>query len=138
MSIPNGHASAIDADPTNPAPAHTRSESDLSDVYDLPPTNISSTTEGREQMHSDDDAIHGMATSESEDEEDADGEVDADFEVETPPTAPTGGMRPDRSVSEESLRPAKRKAGVDDDEHMKENPELYGLRRSVRNAQCAS
>ncbi|KAI9730507.1 MAG: hypothetical protein M1834_005748 [Cirrosporium novae-zelandiae] len=36
------------------------------------------------------------------------------------------------STSSESKRPAKRKAGVEDDEYIINNPELYGLRRSGR------
>lgn len=132
MSIPNGHTTPLGKDRPNPAVQPPRSESDLSDVNDLPTTNISSITEGREDVHSDDDAIHDMATSESEHDEDADGEEDADFEMETPPPAQAEGMRHDRSLSEESLRPGKRKASIDDDVYMKQNPELYGLRRSVR------
>ena len=84
------------------------------------------------EIPQDDDAIHDMATSELDDEEDAPGEEDADFDEETPPPEPRDDMRHDSSSSEGSLRPGKRKADmVDDEEYMKQNPELYGLRRSV-------
>ena len=35
-------------------------------------------------------------------------------------------------VDERAPTSGKRKAEVDDEEYMKQNPELYGLRRSVR------
>lgn len=120
-------------DRLRPSPQPPRSESELSDINDLPTTTMSSATPQGEVEPSDDDAIHDMATSELDDEEDAEGEEDADFDEETPPQEPADGMRHDRSPSEESVRPGKRKAEeVDDEEYMKLNPELYGLRRSVR------
>ncbi|KAK3088983.1 ATP-dependent DNA helicase Hrp3, partial [Teratosphaeriaceae sp. CCFEE 6253] len=82
-------------------------------------------------MASDDDAIHDMATSEMNEDDDAPGEEDADYDAESPP--PEAGMQRDRSLSEESTRPGKRKSEeVDDDDFIKQNPELYGLRRSGR------
>jgi chromodomain-helicase-DNA-binding protein 1 len=93
---------------------------------------MSSVTPQSDDEPSDDDAIHDMATSELDEDEDAEGEADADFDEETPPPGPVGGMRHDRSLSEDSVRPGKRKAEIDDEEYMKLNPELYGLRRSVR------
>ena len=133
MSITNGHSSDIDENLLRPSPQPPRSESDLSDLNDLPTTGMSSVTPPEAGTPSDDDAIHDMATSElDDDEEDAAGEEDADFDEETPPPEAANGMRHDRSLSEESSRPGKRKADVDDEEYMKQNPELYGLRRSVR------
>ena len=75
-----------------------------------------------------------MATSELDDEDDAPGEDDADFDADTPPLGAVGGMRHDRSMSDDSERPGKRRTteDVDDEDYMKQNPELYGLRRSVR------
>lgn len=65
---------------------------------------------------------------------DARGETDdADFDMEESPAAPAAnGERHDRSTSIESRRPAKRKIGIKEDEYILANPELYGLRRSVR------
>lgn len=65
---------------------------------------------------------------------DAQGETDdADFDMEDSPAAPAAnGERHDRSTSVESRRPAKRKVGIKEDEYILANPELYGLRRSVR------
>lgn len=129
-------APVSDMDDIRPAPGLDREQSDseLSDAVDLPPTAVVPSTNGQEDVeHSEDDAIHDMATSELDDEEDAPGEDDADFDEDTPAHDESDGMRHDRSSSEESIRPAKRKADdVDDEEYMKQNPELYGLRRSVR------
>lgn len=118
--------------PKAPLP-RTRSDSDLSDLNDIPTTTISSTTGPGDEAPSDDDAIHDMATSELDEDEDAPGEEDADFDEETPPPGQADRMDVDGSSSESSSRPGKRKAEVDDEELMKQNPELYGLRRSVSN-----
>ncbi|CAK4032372.1 related to transcriptional regulator CHD1 [Lecanosticta acicola] len=132
MSLANGHASVGDADLLKPTPQPTRSESELSDLHDVPTNTMPSTSAPQEEVHSDDDAIHDMATSELDEDEDAPGEEDADFDEETPPPAQPDGMDHDRSSSESISRPGKRKAEVDDEEYMKQNPELYGLRRSGR------
>ncbi|KAF2222920.1 P-loop containing nucleoside triphosphate hydrolase protein [Elsinoe ampelina] len=77
------------------------------------------------------DAVHATHTSESDDEEDAEGEDDADFDMESPP--PEDNVeRPQSQSSDDSLRPSKRKASQEEDDFMKQNPELYGLRRSHR------
>ncbi|KXT01495.1 hypothetical protein AC578_4532 [Pseudocercospora eumusae] len=134
MSMTNGHSSEADADLLKPSPQPQRSESELSDTNDIPTTTISSTTAPQDEvMSDDDDAIHDMATSELDEDEDAPGEEDEDFDMESPPPAPAEAMDRDRSSSEPHSRPGKRKADMDDEEmYMKENPELYGLRRSGR------
>ncbi|SMR45497.1 unnamed protein product [Zymoseptoria tritici ST99CH_3D1] len=130
MSITNGHASEAAADLTRPSLQPSRSESDLSDLNDIPMTNASSPH--GDEPPSDDDAIHDMATSELEEDEDAPGEEDEDFDAASPTHERANGMDHDRSSSEAGSRPGKRKAEVDDEELMKLNPELYGLRRSGR------
>ena len=129
----NGHISEADEHSDDPSALPLRSESELSDLNDIPP----SRSELREHVHSDDDAIHDMATSEMDEDEDAPGEVDAEYESDSPLVAATNGMRHDRVPSEDSLRPGKRKPEVDDEEFMRQNPDLYGLRRSVRVASPA-
>ena len=131
MSLTNGHAPDGDTDMLKPTTQPTRSESELSDLRDIPTDHVPSTSAPQDDIHSDDDAIHDMATSELEEDEDAPGEEDADFDEETPPPEQPAGMDHDRSSSEDVSRPGKRKADVDDEEYMKQNPELYGLRRSV-------
>lgn len=135
MSVTNGHSAELDETRLRPSPLSRRSESELSDLNELPTTTISSATPEDDAEASDDDAIHDMATSELDDEDDAPGEEDADFDEETPPPQAANGMRHDRSVSEDSARLGKRKATeeIDDEDYMKQNPELYGLRRSVSN-----
>ncbi|KAK5108608.1 hypothetical protein LTR62_008184 [Meristemomyces frigidus] len=128
MSLSNGHAADVHDDFANSALPLPRSESELSDINDAP----QSRNEAHDHTASEDDAIHDMATSEVDEDEDAPGEEDAEYDAESPPRQPTGGMRHDRSSSEESTRPAKRKGEAEDDDFMKQNPELYGLRRSGR------
>ena len=72
-----------------------------------------------------------MATSNSEDDPDADGSEDAEYDLDTPPSAPADTHQDGRSSSEDSVPSRKRKASPEDDDYIKQNPELYGLRRSV-------
>lgn len=130
MSISNGHASPIVEDVAITNNQTPRSESDLSDLQEVPGLE-SHPVHDQDDEESMDDTMHDMATSESDQEEDVEGEDDADFDIETPP-AETGALRRASSSSHDSSRPAKRKASMDDDEFMMQNPELYGLRRSVR------
>ena len=107
------------------------SESELSDIPDRPtftaPQNLSSTSPPPHQ--------NGVAEEESElsDNEDIEmGSDDGEFEVDSQP--PENHVSyDDQSSSQESRRPPKRKAvGIEDDEHIMKNPDLYGIRRSVR------
>ncbi|KAK4508468.1 hypothetical protein PRZ48_002207 [Zasmidium cellare] len=131
MSLTNGHSSEADADLLKPSPQPQRSESDLSDANDIPTTTLSPDAP-QDGVHSDDDAIHDMATSELDEDEDAPGEEDADFDEASPPPGQADAAHNAASSSESSSRSGKRKAEVDDEEYMKQNPELYGLRRSGR------
>jgi chromodomain-helicase-DNA-binding protein 1 len=63
-------------------------------------------------------------------DEDAEGEPDEDFD-----TTMHTQLDEDESDDEEhslSPRPGKRKKAVEEDDYMMKDPELYGLRRSVR------
>nr|POE47512.1 chromodomain helicase hrp3 [Quercus suber] len=133
MSITNGHVPGIEPGLSRVSPVRPRSESELSDVNELPTmTNASSVNADHENV-SEEDAMHDMATSELEEDEDAPGEDDADFNSASPAQPRANGMRHDRLSSEESTGSGKRKVDeVDDEQYMKQNPELYGLRRSVR------
>lgn len=128
----NGHAQDNGDDRSETTPHRAGSESPLSDVNELPTVSAAQSDDHPQQDPSDDDAIHDMATSELEEEDGDDDEQDANFDEETPPPEAANGMRHDGSSSEEDVRSGKRKATVDDDQFMKQNPELYGLRRSVR------
>ena len=107
------------------------SESDLSDAIDPPnATSISSNTSRRDDNGED---LVQSRNIESLPEEDAVGSDDGDFDMETPPLADADSPGDARSSSQDSRRNGKRKAGADHDDYMLENPELYGLRRSVSN-----
>jgi chromodomain-helicase-DNA-binding protein 1 len=63
-----------------------------------------------------------------------DASEDADYDiVDTPRSGPTGAAGMERTSSNESRPPARRKNGHPlEDDFIRDNPELYGLRRSVR------
>lgn len=106
------------------------SDSVLSDVAAPVRESASPTSSPKEQAQitdGDDDAA-------SLNNEAQDASEDADFDLDDEINVPDGSVAPapERSPSEDSQRPTKRKHAVEDDEHILANPELYGLRRSVR------
>ena len=106
------------------------SESALSDAVDDPsslPPNFNVKREGILENNN-----SGGYRQDSSQEEDALGSEDPDFDSETPPPRERASPRDDRSTSQDSPRQRKRKLGTEDEEHILDNPELYGLRRSVR------
>ena len=105
------------------------SESDLSEAIDIPiaPTTISSSEPndvGEDSKMQDSDI-------ESSHDEDALGSDDPDYAVATPPLVDTASCRDARSSSQDSPRQRKRKSGIEPDDYILNDPELYGLRRSV-------
>jgi chromodomain-helicase-DNA-binding protein 1 len=65
-------------------------------------------------------------------EDEAQASDDADYDMEeTPAASQSDDHHDERSTSHESRRVPKRKAGAEEDDYIRENPELYGLRRSV-------
>ncbi|KAF2272566.1 uncharacterized protein EI97DRAFT_452925 [Westerdykella ornata] len=69
--------------------------------------------------------------SSSSEDDDALGEPDGDYDSETPPPQ-QDDSRPSSSSSQQSRRSLKRKLSTEVEEYITKNPELYGLRRSVR------
>lgn len=130
MSLENGHMSPGDTEQATAPQQLPRSESELSDVNDLVPTDPVM-TDHHDAPESADDAMQDMATSQSDDDEDAAGSEDADFDLESPPSPQSNDSRRNSVSSDASSHTRKRKLDVDDDQYMQENPELYGLRRSV-------
>ncbi|KAH8663069.1 P-loop containing nucleoside triphosphate hydrolase protein [Tricladium varicosporioides] len=133
LPLVNGHASLQENSTLTNDDAPYDSESDLSEVA-IPivdqPSPATSTNEASEFGAQESDAAESSAP-EAQDESD-----DADFDMEeSPALAVINNGRDNRSTSTESRRPAKRKAGVVEDQHMLANPELYGLRRSGRPVQ---
>jgi chromodomain-helicase-DNA-binding protein 1 len=127
----NGHLSPLVNELVASEDAPYESESDLSEIREPPaaaPTSLStsSTPQQPEFGHQD------LESSQSSDAENQNASDDADFDMEDSPVpSPSHNSRHERSSSPDSRRPSKRKLGVEDDEHIKANPELYGLRRSV-------
>lgn len=68
--------------------------------------------------------------SSQESDEDAEGEPDDDFDV--PVDTNMDEEESDDEADSHSTRPGKRKKAVEEEEYMMKDPELYGLRRSVR------
>jgi chromodomain-helicase-DNA-binding protein 1 len=74
----------------------------------------------------------GQISSDSDESDNDNASEDADFDMEDSVPSPQSDVAPEeRSSSRESRRAPKRKAAVEEDEYIKANPELYGLRRSV-------
>ena len=128
LSYSNGHLSAA-GDVSMDEAMISESESDLSEVPDQQHSTLPIHSSTKQPLHGDDRDAEGSILS---DDGDVDmGSDDADFEVDSP--APQMSITRDvRSSSEESRRPHKRKAGIEDDQEIMNNPELYGIRRSVR------
>jgi len=130
LSLSNGHTSPIENSNLTNDDAPYDSESDLSEVIAVvdEPSPATSTNHQSEFGAQETDASESSAA-EAQDASD-----DADFDMEDSPVpAATNGEQDDHhhSSSTESRRTAKRKL-TPEDEHIKANPELYGLRRSVR------
>ena len=109
------------------------SESDLSDV---PDPQLPAAAPSRDSL-SPIPYGNGLHADESELSDDGNGLMgsdDGDFEVDSQPQE-AKARRGISSSPEESPRPQKRKAAnIEDDEDIMNNPELYGIRRSVRSA----
>lgn len=129
LNFPNGHLSPPVNTFTNPEPSTSDSESDLSEAVDVP--NNSTLSSNPEAQELDAKSPSQRMNIESSHDEDAIGSDDADYDMETPAAPDLTITRDDASSSEDSRRHAKRKFGVEHDDHMNNNPELYGLRRSV-------
>ena len=130
----NGHLSPLPSTLPNGIDASPGSESALSEVADpnliatSPPSGLEESADEEEDVEAEVemDVDEDMSSEENEVVSE-----DGEFDLESPPPAETNGALDDRSTSNDSRRPAKRKAGVEDDDYIINNPELYGLRRSV-------
>ncbi|KAL6717952.1 ATP-dependent DNA helicase Hrp3 [Lecanora helva] len=129
-AFPNGkpsppHSSSMVNGATTPD-----SESDLSEPIDLPnaPTSFSNS---EQPGTGGEDEVQGSDV-ESSHEEDALGSDDPDYTMATPPLNNGPSGHDTRCSSQDSSRQLKRKAGIEPDDYMLHDPELYGLRRSGR------
>ncbi|KAI1660868.1 P-loop containing nucleoside triphosphate hydrolase protein [Daldinia decipiens] len=114
------------------------SESDLSDVNDntalresSSPSSPNNNNQSPQDAEQDLDSQGGAESTDND--EDNNASEDADFDMEDS-LAPSQSDAPhdETSTSNSSRRVPKRKAGGGEDEYIRENPELYGLRRSSR------
>ena len=125
----NGHLSPPFTKTATNGATTPDSESDLSEPIDLPNAPASYPTSERYDAAG--DSRIQESDSESSHEEDAMGSDDPDYDMATPAHASTTSPRDARSSSHDSPRQRKRKVGAEPDEYILNNPELYGLRRSV-------
>ncbi|KAF2108545.1 chromodomain helicase-like protein [Lophiotrema nucula] len=131
IPLTNGHATTIAINGVHIERAH--SESELSDPKEALAGDRSSDEDALGELDEDDEnEPEPMGIDDdSSDDVDAEGEPDGDYDSETPPPERAEDNRPSSSSSQESRRPLKRKASVEEDDFITQNPELYGLRRSV-------
>jgi chromodomain-helicase-DNA-binding protein 1 len=98
-----------------------RPQTSASADYDQSADEIENTFEEEDQ--------EAVASSESDNDNQSD---DADFDMEGSPAAShSDGAQDERSASNSSRQSTKRKTTNDEEDYIKANPELYGLRRSV-------
>lgn len=130
ISLSNGHLSPSPQNNDTPNTHHAPSESDLSEVAE----NLDAVAPSTEQNGG---PMKEMEMSESDDV-DAEGSDDADYDLDFPPRQ-RQSSEPDHSSSAESA-PSRKRKPVDENDLILQNPELYGLRRSVRTpiATCCS
>ena len=126
----NGNLSTSSTKPVVNGAVTPESESDLSEVIDDP--NAPTTLSNSEQNDDREKSQIRVSDDESLQDEDAVGSDDPDYDMATPPTGNAGSIRDDHSSTQDSPRQRKRKAGPDyEEDYMLNDPELYGLRRSV-------
>ena len=128
----NGHLSPPSTKPATNGAVTPESESDLSEATDVP--NPHTAFPNSEQNDDGEDGEMRGSEAESSQDEDAVGSDDPDYDMATPPTGNAGSHGDDRSSSQDSPRQRKRKSGPEHEDYMLNDPELYGLRRSV--SQC--
>ena len=125
----NGHLSPPSTKPATNGAVTPQSESDLSEALDTP--NAPGTFPNNEQNDGVKNGQMMASDDESLQDEDAVGSDDPDYDMATPPTGNAGSHGGDRSSSQDSPRQRKRKAGPEHEDYILNDPELYGLRRSV-------
>lgn len=127
----NGHLSP---EPEYERDAHSepaQSDSDLSDAH-REPVDEPSPTPSNSVQNTSKYADGEVDLSASDDEPTPDNAFeDAEFDMEESPPSQHDDAVETRSSSSDSNRASKRKVSAAEDHYMRENPELYGLRRSV-------
>ena len=117
----NGHASPHADEYADQAPNSDQSDSDLSEVQPVDADVADATAQNP--------ALAGEDSSGSSDNDASD---DADFDMADSPVSPRSNDGNARTVLESRPAPKRKATQQIEDDFMRENPELYGLRRSVR------
>jgi chromodomain-helicase-DNA-binding protein 1 len=125
MPYTNGHVTPLAVHVAPTQSPHQPSDSDLSDAREPAAADPSSDIDAPGEEYDDDEPM--AVDSDSSADVDAEGEPDGDYDSDSPPSEHAPSSRAQSVSSLESARPLKRKA----DDYFEENPELYGLRRSV-------
>jgi chromodomain-helicase-DNA-binding protein 1 len=125
----NGHLSPLAAHMTTVDSSSQHSDSALSDANEPAAADQASDADAPGEEYDED--VEMAAASDSSEDVDAEGEPDGDYDSESPPSEQAESDHA-RSSSPESRRPLKRKASDEGEDYIEQNPELYGLRRSVR------
>jgi chromodomain-helicase-DNA-binding protein 1 len=133
----NGHLHPLLAPVVEVDSGDRLSDSDLSDAHDTVHDTVDVAVASSRSSSSDPNDItnhtvnDGLDSQESDVNSDANASDDADFDMDDEAASiQSDPGEDDRSTSQESRRAPKRKSVIED-EFMKANPELYGLRRSV-------
>jgi chromodomain-helicase-DNA-binding protein 1 len=129
-SLTNGHGSPYAADTTATNGLSPHSESDMSDSNEHAAAESASDVDAPGEEDDEED-VEMAQDSDSSDDVDAEGEADGDYDSDSPPPEQAESDDARSSASQESPRPLKRKSSPKGDDYITQNPELYGLRRSV-------
>lgn len=126
----NGHLSPLAVHVTNADSSSEHSDSDLSDTREPTAADPASDADAPGEDYDEDEDM--AVVSDSSEDVDAEGEPDGDYDSESPPSEQAESDGAQSSMSHDSRRPLKRKASTEKEDYITQNPELYGLRRSVR------
>jgi chromodomain-helicase-DNA-binding protein 1 len=108
-----------------------RSDSNSPEPH-ISPSNRSSTSPSDDANDISNHIDNDVQMSESDNASEDNASDDGDFDMEESVASQHDDAEDMRASSTDSNRVPKRKANVAEDEYIKANPELYGLRRSVR------
>ena len=129
LTYTNGNLPKTAATFTNDSAISSDSESELSDPTD-PPSSTAMPPHTATLNHSVSSIEQGFGDKDLT-SEDALGSDDGDYDMDDSPQ-PAANVSPSPSSHHSTETLGKRKAEADEDDYMLNNPELYGLRRSVR------
>lgn len=129
----NGHLSPNPTSTVPPKDTTAVTESDLSEVRDDAQLEVLSDPPSSSPDPESPDAYEqDLSASDEDSDQDAEGSDDADYEDIHPAAAQHEDSDRSRSPSIASDKSKKRKMSMDEEDYILANPELYGLRRSVR------